>query len=663
MQFDAQQLADGIRLHQAGRIAEALTIYRQALAADSDNADLLSLAGAAYVNLRLWNEAQQHLEAAVRLNPRHAAAHENLGVLWAAQKQYALAVDSFRQAAQHNPASAGTWLNLAHALVRAGDNPQALHAFDRAVALDPNLLKAQQERARLSREAGRAVELLDALRAIARLQPNDPRAHFALAAALAEAGKLDEAIAAYETTLRLKPDSVEACVNLSQAFSAQRRFAEAAAAAERAVQLRPRFAEALANLGSALIGLGRSAEAEPVLREAVRLKPALAEAHNNLGIALADLGQTAAAMEEYRAVLTLRPGDADAHHNLGIALIKQGQPQQAIVELERALVSRPQFAEAHHNRSAALLLLGQFEQGFAEYEWRFGSRDFPPLRLRWPLWRGEELAGRTIVLCAEQGLGDTIQFVRYAPLLQRLGARVVVACSAVLHPLLERTPGVDAWIAPKQPCQADYALPMLSAPHRLATRLETIPADTPYVFADPQRVAAWQTRLSGLGGFRVGIVWQGNAKCPGDAQRSIALRHFAPLAELPGVQLVSLQKGPGAEQLEEFKHWPVLSFGDQLDAAGGAFMDTAAIMQSLDLVISSDTAAAHLAGALRVPVWAVLQAVPDWRWMLDRDDSPWYPEMRLFRQPSPGDWSRVFQQVAEQLGRLAASTDREPTRR
>ncbi len=254
------------------------------------------------------------------------------------------------------------------------------------------------------------------------------------------------------------------------------------------------------------------------------------------------------------------------------------------------------------------------------------------------------------MLVAEQGLGDTLQFVRYARLLAGQGVRVIVECAPALHPILARTPGVAEWIGPADPAPAaDGCVPMMSLPWRLGTTLDTIPADVPYLFADPQRAAAWRGELAGDAAFKVGIAWQGNPQAPYDGERSIPLTEFEPLAHVPGVRLYSLQKGPGVEQLAAAAAWNVADFGDRLDAAGGAFMDTAAIVENLDLVITSDTALAHLAGALARPVWVALQNVPDWRWLVDREDSPWYPTMRLFRQRRRGDWPGVFQRMGTEL--------------
>lgn len=658
MTSSSQLVAAGIRHHQAGRFAEALADFQQALRAEPGNADVLSLLGAACISLKQWEAAAEHLRAALTIDPRHATAHDNQGVLWACQQRYGEAIESFRRSVDIHPGNATTWLNLASALLRAGRADEAIGAFQQSARLAPDLVKPHEELVRLLVAAGRGADALPHRAHLARLKSGDAQLQFELAAALAQAGRWEEAIAAYQATLRLQPDSAESHVNLSQIYTQLQRHGEALAAAEQALALRPAFAEAHLNRGSALARLTRWDEAEQALREAIRLKPRMVEAHNNLGIVLAERRDWPAAVASYQRAIELRPNYADAHYNLGIARIKQGDPRAAIVEFDRALAVRPEFAEVHHNRAAALLMLGQYETGFAEYEWRFRSRDFPPLPLRWPVWTGGALTGRTIVLVSEQGLGDAIQFVRYAPLVQALGARVVVQCGKALHPILARSPGIDAWIDSQTPAEADCCVPMMSLPHRLGTHGPTIPHDVPYVFAEPERIDGWRARLAERPGFKIGIAWQGNPRAPGDAQRSIPLRHFAALMRHVGVQLVSLQKGFGAEQLAALpEREAIWNFGDELDAQGGAFMDTAALMRSLDLVITSDTAVAHLAGALGAKVWVALQTAPDWRWLFAGDHCPWYPTMRLFRQSKSGSWAEVFEQIAAEvpsLLRLAA---------
>ncbi len=655
MSLDSDLLTTGIQLHQAGNVEAAYAIYQQAVHSDPQNAAALSLLGAACINLKKWDEAARHLRDAIQIEPNHVSAYDNLGVLYAKQGRFAEAVECFRRAASISPNNPQTHLNLAAALQRAGDTSGALDSYRTASHLDPNSLRAHREAARLLLEGARATEAVPHLRQLARLKAQDPEAHFNLAAALAQAGQAAEAIAAYHEVLRRKPDSAEAHVNLAQLHIEKRDYDAAIDATRQAIALRPRFAEAHLNLASALLALKRHAEAREALAECLRLKPDLSQAHNNLGNLLADEGRLAEAEAAYLRAQQLNPASAQSPYNLGIVVLRQGRVEASLPYFQRSLALAPRYAEAHHNHASALLLLGRYAEGLAEYEWRFQARDFPQFRPRWPIWDGADPAGKTIVLIGEQGLGDTLQFIRYAQPLAERGARVIVECPPALHPLLARTPGVSGWIAPTDPAPgADACVPLLSMPHRLRTTLETIPAMVPYIFADEARVAAWRDEIRSHDKLRVGIAWQGNPHAPYDRERSIPLAHFAPLAALADVQLFCLQKGEGNEQLSRFaREWNVVDFGERLDAAGGAFMDTAAIMQHLDLVITSDTSMAHLAGALGVPTWVALNLAPDWRWLLEREDSPWYPAMRLYRQRTLGDWGEVFERIAAELARGA----------
>jgi hypothetical protein len=296
----------------------------------------------------------------------------------------------------------------------------------------------------------------------------------------------------------------------------------------------------------------------------------------------------------------------------------------------------------------AWLLGGHFERGWPEYEWRWRGNEAVFAPLNQPLWDGSALEGRTILLHAEQGLGDTIQFIRYARLVRARGGTVVVACPTPLIQLLTGCAGIDQLIPQGSILPPfDVYAPLLSLPGILGTSLGSVPAEVPYLVADAELERHWREKLGPLRAFKIGIAWQGNPGYLGDSFRSIPLTHFATLARVEGVRLFSLQKGPGSEQLSALGDlFPVTDLGSQLDNATGAFVETAAVMKSLDLIITSDTAVAHLAGALGVPVWVALPAVPDWRWMLDRADSPWYPTMRLFRQTAWGQWESVFARLA-----------------
>ncbi|MGZ5983257.1 MAG: tetratricopeptide repeat protein, partial [Isosphaeraceae bacterium] len=372
-----------------------------------------------------------------------------------------------------------------------------------------------------------------------------------------------------------------------------------------------------------------------------------AEAHNNLGNALQDQGRFEEAITAYRQALHFRPGYVEALKHLGNAQRALGRLTEAIACYDEGLRHAPDHALLHMSRAMVWLQMGDFARGWPECEWRLRGQDLLIHRLPQPVWDGSELGGRTILLVAEQGLGDTIQFIRYAPLVARRGGRVVVSCARMLGQILATCPGVDQVIIEGDPlpefaCHA----PVMSLPAILGTTLQTIPVEVPYLAADPSLVARWRDALDGIDEFKVGVVWQGNPVHTKDRERSFRLAQLEPVARVPGVRLFSLQKYFGLDQIEAVSdRFHVTGLGHRLDD----FVDTAAVMRNLDLVISADSSPAHLAGALGVPVWMPLPYISDWRWMTDRDDTPWYPTMRLFRQRRFGDWDELFARLAREL--------------
>ncbi|HEX3726273.1 MAG TPA: tetratricopeptide repeat protein, partial [Pirellulales bacterium] len=391
---------------------------------------------------------------------------------------------------------------------------------------------------------------------------------------------------------------------------------------------------------------------------------------NNLAVTLRDAKQFDEAIDCFRHALEIDPECGEAYSSLGMTFQEQGDLAEALVCYDEALrlgnvqpagspsaasvttwPSQYDLAAVHRNRAFANLLLGNYASGLDEYEWRWHTEGASK-RLPLAEWDGAPLEGRPILLSHEQGLGDMIQFIRYAPLVQQRGGTVVVGCPQSLMPLLKTCPGVDRLIYQHELASGiEVQAALMSLPRIFRTELDSIPAGIPYLFADQQLTEHWRGVLSPRGGLRVGIAWQGNPDYKGDRYRSIPLACFAPLATVCGVRLISLQKGHGQEQLAAAT-FEIEDLGSQLDNEGHAFFDTAAVMQNLDLVITSDTAIAHLAGALGARVWLALPRVPDWRWHMDRDDSPWYPTMRLFRQSRWGDWTDVFEAIRNELGRL-----------
>ncbi len=434
--------------------------------------------------------------------------------------------------------------------------------------------------------------------------------------------------------------------DLGNAFKALGRFEDALAQHRRMVELRPDSPEALSNLGTTCAKAGRADEALDHLRRAAALGPANAEVIYNLGNGLLSAGRFDDARDAFERTLVLSPHHVRARTNLGVAYKELGSLGDAERILRSALDLAPGDADAGWNLGLAQLMSGDWEAGWASYECRRGIADFAMRRLDRPAWDGAPLDGRTLLVHAEQGLGDTVQFARYLTLLA--DGKIRFWCQDPLAPLLASLAD-DITIVSDPPPRTDVHAPLLSLPHLLGVSSPFVPKSGAYLTAEPERVARWSRDLDD-GAFNIGIAWQGRPDYAADARRSIPLGHFAPLAERPGVRLVSLQRGHGAEQLESID-WQVRELGPEFDG-DGAFLDSAGVIAGLDLVITSDSAIAHVAGALGARVWLALAHVPDWRWGLTGETTPWYPKMRLFRQTRPGDWAGVFERINRSLDTL-----------
>jgi Flp pilus assembly protein TadD len=517
-------------------------------------------------------------------------------------------------------------------------------------------------------QAGRLAEAERLYQEVLRVDPRHANALHLLGLVYHQQGQHDAAIGYVRRAIDVQPRSELFWENLGAVYHALGRYREAADAAGQLLQLNPNNGKAYFNLGCALRDLGDLDGAGTQFRRATEINPSFAdaffqlgntlnrlgepaEASNCLGVALHAKGKLDEAAGHFRNAVKLNPRYAEAYKNLGIVLVELGEQDEATGCFRKALEVAPNDADAHIHLGVRLLQLGDFEAGWAHYEWRCRSQNpaFKPRNFSAPLWDGRPLGGKTLLMHAEQGLGDTLQFVRYAPLVRRRDGRVVLGSQKPLRILLSGCPGIDQVVVDgEQWPPFDCHVPLLSLPHLLGTQADNFPADVPYLFAREDLIRLWQGRLGDCPGFKVGICWQGDPRHRDDRRRSFTLSHFAALAEIPDVDLISLQKGTGTEQLAAVR-FPVKALGPDFDEGNGPFMDTAAVMKNLDLVVTSDTAVAHLAGALGVPVWVALAKAADWRWQLDREDSPWYPTMRLFRQEQAGDWGLVFQRIAGAL--------------
>jgi tetratricopeptide (TPR) repeat protein len=497
---------------------------------------------------------------------------------------------------------------------------------------------------------GRVDEAIDALGRAAALRPGDVGLLSNLGNALMMIGRVAEAIDWFRRALALDRGNAVTAYNLGRALCAIGEWEEAVVACREAAALMPGSADARVNLAVALRECGRFDESLMACREALAIMPSSAAALNNLGSALAEKGSFEEAIAAWERALAISPGSAEARCNIGNARLAMGEVEQAVAEFRRVLAMQPDFAPAHWNLSLALLLQGNYGNGFAEYEWRWrmpaiheGPRQFDR-----PPWDGAPLHGQHILLYSEQGLGDAIQFVRFVPMVAERGGRVVIECEASLRRLFAGMVGVERAIEAGQALGAfDLHCPLMSLGRVLATTVETIPASVPYLSANAGAIEHWRGRVAGLGdGMKVGLAWAGSRAHRQDRKRSIALEALAPLAEAGDIRLVSLQKGLGdAAGMVESSMLDIVDWTDEL----GDFTDTAGLIASLDLVISVDTAVAHLAGAMGKPVWVLIPFSPDWRWMMGREDSPWYPTMRLFRQDVAGDWSGPIARIVAQL--------------
>jgi tetratricopeptide (TPR) repeat protein len=611
---------EALRLYRQGGRPDAEALLARLLERQPDHFDALYLMGLIALQSARAERAAAFIERAVRINPAVAAAFRHLG-------------DAFRDSAR--PA-------------------EALAAYAQALALRPNFAIAHLHRGAVLMALHRAQDALADFDAAIAAGANDAAALTYRAAALIDLQRPSEALASCDRALALDAGFVVAHVNRAAASYLIGDYAAVLDSCDRALANSPDFAMARAYRAAAACALRRTDEALVEIDRAVALDPRSAFAHNVRCLVLLDLERAAEALISSDAAIALQPELADAHNNRGIALTGMHRFDAAIESFDRAIALRPDVREPYFNKACRLLMRGEYAAGWELYEKRGGAVAISAQAAAGrPDWNGvEPIDGRIFYTHAEQGLGDTLQFCRYAKLLEARGARVILSVQSGLRTLLGSLGSAIRVIGPTEdPGAFDHHCALLSLPRVLGTRVDTIPADVPYLAAEPARVVHWRERL-GTQGFRIGIRWQGSQGRV-DIGRSFPVRHFEAIATIPGVRLISLQKGPGSEQLEAL---PAGMAVEQLGAdfePGGPddFLDVAAVMQSLDLVITSDTSIAHLAGALGQPTWVALKDLPDWRWMLEREDSPWYPTLRLFRQPAQGDWASVFERMHTLLSR------------
>jgi Flp pilus assembly protein TadD len=529
-------------------------------------------------------------------------------------------------------------------LARLGRREEAAEMLRQAAAAAPDSWQARHVLGNVLFELGRLEEAAEALRQAVALQPENGDSRYNLATVLWRLNQLEAAESEARQAAVWQPNNPEVYLLLGLILRRRKRPGEAAAANLRALALRPNWPEALNNLGNAWRELGDLDQAASAFRRALELWPTCAEAHNNLGAVLLVQGREEDAEASCRRALSCRPDDPETLSNLGSVLSAEGQWDQAAAILRQVLQQRPDYAQAHWQMAMILLARGQYEEGWKEYEWRWRHPDLSlGIRLSTPRWNGGSPGGGRMVIHTEQGLGDAIQFARFIPMVASRVGGVHLMCRRELLPLMGTLPGVERSSGDDEPAPPhDLHCPICSLPGLLGITLQNLPVTVPYLIAEPSLVSRWAEKLPRDGRRKVGLLWEGRTRP--DPRRSVPAESLAPLAQIGGICWVSLQVGNAGVERP-----PGLSL---LDFAGDLtdFGQTAALIQNLDLVVTIDSAVAHLAGALGKPAWVLLKSVPDWRWMLQRTDCPWYPTMRLFRQSRRGDWQSPVRKIVEALG-------------
>ncbi|MGB6538336.1 MAG: tetratricopeptide repeat protein, partial [Xanthobacteraceae bacterium] len=627
--FDASHLL-AVLCYQQGRDAEALPLFEAARAISPDSAELLSNFGLLLARLGRHDDAFAAYDKAIKLKDGYPEVLANRGHLLMALGRDADALESFNRALMARRGFVDGLIGRGLALYKLKRFTDALVAFDRVPANDARYYEAQTHRAGPLLALSRHDEALASCNRALALNPRHAVAHYNRGVLLTGLARAAEAVTSYDAAIALNPGYIDALLNRSNLQEKLGRHADAAESAERIIALKPDHASAWNNRGNALLGLGRHADAIASYEKSLALNPASGECYYNYGNALVEVLRVAESLPYYEKALTLRTDHPDIPFNEGLAR----------------------------------LLLGDLPRGLERYEGRFVKTEQAPVKrtFKAPMWEGGDLAGKTILLHSEQGHGDTIQFARYAPLIARTGAKVLLEVQRNLKSLLAGVDGVAAVFGRDEQGRSEK-LPdfdchqyLISVARVLGTELHTIPAEIPYVRAPADRLDAWRQRLPPREGLRVGLTWSGNAEVKTDVRRSIGLPALAALADVPGVQFVSLHREVRAEHAQALREFGgMIQFGGELRD----FADTAAVISELDLVISTDTAVAHLAGALGKPLWLLLMFSPDWRWLLEREDSPWYPTARLYRQTRIGDWPGVVERVRADLVRLAGQAGRQ----
>lgn len=651
-------LEKGLARHQRGDFAEAARLYSTILESDPDHFDALHLLGIAVLQSGEAERGVAYFRRAIAIDGAFAPAHSNLGNALQELGHFEEALAAYDRAIALEPDQDDLECQrggLLAALLRPED---AIRAFDRAIALNSGNAEAHLNRGVTLRRLGKPDMALACFEQAVTINPHLAEAHNSRGNALTDLNRYQEALASFDQALLLNPDYADVHNNKGAALKRLNRFKEALACYDSALALAPSSEEAHNNRGNVLVELDRLEEAIKGFDAAIALSPNLARTHNNRAIALIQFGRLEDAIESLETALGLNPDFADAYNNQGLALARLNRLDESLTSFNKAIALRADFADAHFNQSFTHLVMGQFEQGLEGYEWR--KRKSKPIAAKTfeapSLQSGDNIDGKIVFVHWEQGFGDTILFCRYARMLETKGATVLLSVQTPLRHLLESlSPTIRILGENETPLRFDYHCPLLSLLYVFGTTHDTIPPEPNYISAPPSQVETWRHRLRQNTQPTIGLAWSGSTHRRSNHNRAIGLEDLIPLLG-ENANWISLQKEVReSDQAILSNDSQIQHFGNQL----ADFSDTAALIDSLDLIITIDTAVAHLAAAMGKPTWIILPFHPDWRWLLGRDDSPWYPSVTLFRQQTPGEWAEIVDQVGTVLpGYLASLRNR-----
>ena len=612
-----KKLQLGLDFHNRGQLGQAKVIYEEILKLNSKNFDALYLLGTIAAQTKQWNKALKLMDDAISEEKTNAYVYNNRG----------------------------------NVLKELNHLERALESYDKAIDLKNNYAQAYFNRGVVQHQIGYLEEAIWSYTKAIEFNTGDAQAYLNRGIIFQQQGHLDKALESYDKAIKIENSYYEAYTNRGNVLKELNRIEEALESYDKAIQLKFDYSAAFYNRGVLLQELNLLGPALESYDKAIEFNPDYAQALNNRGVVLQELNLLSSALESYDKAIGLRNDYAEAHSNRGNLLRELKLLDDALLSYEKAISLKHEFADAHWNKSLTLLLQNKFLEGFIEYEWRWKNKKLVHYKEKrlfsQMLWLGDaSLANKTILLWSEQGLGDTIQFCRYCKLVKGLGARVILEVPKSLIALLESLEGVDILIEKGKPIpEFDYQCPLLSLPLAFQTTTETIPSTFKYIKCDVNNINLWQSKLGLKAKPRLGVVWSSVSTFKADSARSIHLSQMLKALPIDKYEIICLQKEIKMQDKLVFEESGLSFYGDELKD----FSDTAALIECVDLVVSTCTSVPHLSAALGKPTWLLLQYIPDWRWMLDRTDSPWYPSVRIYRQKTSGDWDRVCKSVYEDL--------------